>query len=131
MEVSRDPLFRKLRKSAPLETRFFAACENGPFKKFSFSQPAKTPREARHGFATCESFTRHAPRFRNLRKLHATRATVSQLAKASREARHGLAICESTTRDRHKRKTGDPGPYARSPALTLYYIIMSPVSTAR
>jgi len=85
MEVSKDPLFRKLRKSAPLETRFFAACENGPFKKFSFSQPAKASRDTRHGFAICESFTRGAPRFRNLRKLHARRATVSQSAKAPRE----------------------------------------------
>ena len=105
MEVSRDPLFRKLRKSPPQETLFFASCENGPFKKFSFSQPAKASRDTRHGFATCESFTRHAkasrdtrhgfatcesftrhaPRFRNLRKLHATRATVSQSAKAPRE----------------------------------------------
>lgn len=36
--------------------------------------------------------------FRNLRKLPATRATVSQLAKASRDTQHGFANCESFTR---------------------------------
>ena len=62
------------------------------------SSRRKTPCAPREAFATCETTTRSAGSFRNLRNGHALRGKLSQPAKRPRAPREAFATCEMATR---------------------------------